>query len=103
MDFSWTPEQLAFKNTVVEFAKKELNAGLIDRDHAGEISLENWRKCADLGILGLPIPEEYGGIDEEPRAVRRRMTGRGTHPARSTSAFPIPRRRAGPPGHSRNS
>jgi alkylation response protein AidB-like acyl-CoA dehydrogenase len=77
MDFSWTPEQLAFKNTVVEFAKKELNAGLIDRDHAGEISLENWRKCADLGILGLPIPEEYGGIDEDIVTTMLVMEGLG--------------------------
>ena len=77
MDFSWTPEQLAFKNAVIEFAKKELNAGLIDRDHAGEISLSNWRKCADLGILGLPIPEEYGGIDEDIVTTMLVMEGLG--------------------------
>jgi len=77
MDFSWTPEQLTFKNAVIEFAKKELNAGLIDRDHAGEISLSNWRKCADLGILGLPIPEEYGGIDEDIVTTMLVMEGLG--------------------------
>ncbi|HUF40029.1 MAG TPA: acyl-CoA dehydrogenase family protein [Anaerolineales bacterium] len=77
MDFSWTPEQLAFKNTVVEFAKKELNEGLIDRDHAGEISLDNWRKCARLGILGLPIPAEYGGIDEDIVTTMLVMEGLG--------------------------
>ena len=77
MDFSWTPEQLAFKNTVVEFARKELNEGLIDRDHGGEISLENWRKCARLGILGLPIPEEYGGVDEDIITTMLVMEGLG--------------------------
>jgi hypothetical protein len=77
MDFSWTPEQLTFKNAVIEFAKKELNAGLIDRDHTGEISLSNWRKCADLGILGLPIPEEYGGIDEDIVTTMLVMEGLG--------------------------
>ncbi len=61
MDFSWTEEQLNFKNEVVKFAQKELNGGLIERDRQGELSRENWRKCAQFGILGLAIPEEYGG------------------------------------------
>ena len=77
MDFSWSPEQLAFKKSVVEFAKKELNEGLIERDHAGEISLENWKKCAQIGILGLPIPEEYGGVDEDVVTTMLVMEGLG--------------------------
>ncbi len=77
MDFSWSKEQLAFKNNVIEFAKKELNEGLIERDQAGEISLDNWRKCAQMGILGLPIPEEYGGIDEDVVTTMLVMEGLG--------------------------
>jgi alkylation response protein AidB-like acyl-CoA dehydrogenase len=61
MDFSWTEEQLKFKNAVIEFAKKELNTGLLDRDRQGELARENWNKCARMGILGLAIPEQYGG------------------------------------------
>ena len=34
MDFSWTEEQLQFKNEVIQFAQKELNQGLIERDPA---------------------------------------------------------------------
>jgi alkylation response protein AidB-like acyl-CoA dehydrogenase len=77
MDFSWSKEQLAFKNNVIEFAKKELNEGLIERDRAGEISLNNWRKCAQMGILGLPIPEEYGGINEDVVTTMLVMEGLG--------------------------
>ena len=77
MDFSWSKEQLAFKNNVIEFAKKELNEGLIDRDKQGEISLENWRKCAQMGILGLPIPEEYGGLNEDVVTTMLVMEGLG--------------------------
>lgn len=77
MDFSWSKEQLALKNNVVEFAKKELNEGLIERDKNGEISLENWRKCANMGILGLPIPEEYGGINEDVVTTMLVMEGLG--------------------------
>ncbi len=33
MDFSWNEEQLAFKEAVVGFARRELNDRLIERDH----------------------------------------------------------------------
>ena len=61
MDFSWTEEQLKYKQAVIEFAQRELNDGLIDRDRQGELSRENWKKCARMGILGLATPEAYGG------------------------------------------
>lgn len=77
MDFSWSEEQLAFKDAVIKFAQKELNEGLIDQDRAGEISIENWRKCAGLGILGLPIPEQYGGIDADIMTTMLVMEGLG--------------------------
>ena len=77
MDFSWTKEQLDFKNTVIEFAKKELNEGLIDRDRQGELAHENWKKCAKLGILGLAIPEEYGGSATDIMTTMLVMEGLG--------------------------
>jgi alkylation response protein AidB-like acyl-CoA dehydrogenase len=61
MDFSWTKEQLEFKQQVIRFAQKELNDNLIERDRDSSFLLENWKKCAQLGIQGLVIPEEYGG------------------------------------------
>jgi hypothetical protein len=36
MDFSWTEEQLKFKKAVIEFAQKELNQGLIDRERQAQ-------------------------------------------------------------------
>ena len=59
MDFSWTEEQLKYKQAVIEFAQRELNDGLIDRDRQGELSRENWKKCARMGILGLATPEGH--------------------------------------------
>lgn len=61
MDFSWTPEQLELKGAVADFAREELNEGIVERDRAGDFALEAWRKCAAFGILGLPIPAAYGG------------------------------------------
>lgn len=77
MDFSWTEEQLAFKKAVINFAQKELNTGIIERDRSGEISLENWQKCAQFGIQGLPIPEEFGGSGADVLTVMLAMEGLG--------------------------
>ncbi|MAF64640.1 MAG: acyl-CoA dehydrogenase [Planctomycetes bacterium] len=61
MDFSWTPEQAQLRSAVAEMAEGELNEGLAERDKRGEFSREGWRRCAEMGIHGLPVPEEYGG------------------------------------------
>jgi len=61
LDFSWTAEQLAFRDAVIGFATKALRDDLIGRDRRSEFSRELWRRCADFGIQGLPFPEEYGG------------------------------------------
>lgn len=77
MDFSWTEEQLKFKKAVIDFAQKELNEGLIDRDRQGELARENWKKCAKMGILGLAIPEEYGGSATDILTTMLVMEGLG--------------------------
>src|ERR1019366_5378014 len=61
VDFSWTEEQQALRNEITRFARQELNDNLIERDHDSEFSREGWKKCAQIGIQGLPVPEEYGG------------------------------------------
>ena len=77
MDFSWTEEQLKYKQAVVEFAQKELNQGLIDHDRQAELPRENWKKCAKMGILGLAIPEEYGGSGADILTTMLVMEGLG--------------------------
>ena len=62
MEFELTEDQRAFRNSVVEFAQRELNEDMLERDRAGAFSRSAWKKCADLGLLGLPVPEEYGGV-----------------------------------------
>src|SRR6266498_1283010 len=77
MDFSWTEEQLKFKKTVIEFAQKELNEGLAEHDRQSELPRENWQKCAQFGILGLAIPEEYGGAGSDVLTTMLVMEGLG--------------------------
>ena len=77
MDFSWTEEQLKYKMAVIKFAQKELNKGLIEHDRQGELPRENWRKCAQFGILGLAVPEEYGGSRTDILTTMLVMEGLG--------------------------
>jgi alkylation response protein AidB-like acyl-CoA dehydrogenase len=77
MDFSLTEEQLKFKNAVIEFAKKELGTELMDRDRQGELAREDWNKCARMGILGLAIPEQYGGSGTDILTTMLVMEGLG--------------------------
>lgn len=77
MDFSWTEEQLKYKQAVIEFAQKELNKGLMEHERQGELPRENWQKCAQFGILGLAVPEEYGGSDADILTTMLVMEGLG--------------------------
>jgi alkylation response protein AidB-like acyl-CoA dehydrogenase len=77
MDFSWTKEQLDFKRAVIEFAKGELNQGLLDNDRRGELPLANWKKCAQFGLLGLAVPEAYGGAGADILTTMLMMEGLG--------------------------
>jgi hypothetical protein len=77
MDFSWTEEQLEFKNAAIKFAKNELNADLIERDRESAFLRESWQKCADFGVLGLAVPEAYGGSDADILTTMLVMEGLG--------------------------
>jgi len=61
MDFSFTEDQKMLRMMVREFAKKELEPVAAEIDETEEFPAELVRKMADLGLMGLTIPEEYEG------------------------------------------
>lgn len=61
MDFGFTDEQLAYRDAVIGFARRSLCDDVVDRDRGHAFSREAWRGCAEIGIQGLPVPEDYGG------------------------------------------
>lgn len=65
MDFSLTDTQLLQWESIVDFSRGELNGAIRDNDQQGHFPLENWKKCADMGLLSLVTPEEYGGLGED--------------------------------------
>src|SRR5262245_19023590 len=62
MDFAWSEEQTQLRDTIAEFARTELNDGVMEREARGEFNREGWRRCAEMGVHGLPVPAEYGGM-----------------------------------------
>ena len=63
MDFRWTEEQELLIQSLEELLQREAPERLMaELDEAKEFPYKPWQALADYGILGLGIPEEYGGI-----------------------------------------
>jgi alkylation response protein AidB-like acyl-CoA dehydrogenase len=65
MDFTLTDEQGRFRDELIRFAERELNEDLLRRDREEEFSRDAWKRCAEVGIQGLPVPEEFGGSEAD--------------------------------------
>lgn len=63
MDFSFTEEQMMFKEQVIRFATKEIVPRVQEHELKGEFDFQSFRKLGEFGILGLHFPEELGGSD----------------------------------------
>ncbi|MED1607418.1 acyl-CoA dehydrogenase family protein [Cytobacillus kochii] len=61
MNFDLTSEQKMIFKTIKEFAMEEVEPGALERDRTKEFPLEVFKKLSDLGMMGLPFSEEYGG------------------------------------------
>ena len=61
MDFRLTEEQEMIRDMVREFAEEELKPKAAHYDETAEFPFEMLKKLAKLGLMGMNIPEEYGG------------------------------------------
>jgi alkylation response protein AidB-like acyl-CoA dehydrogenase len=61
MDFSLTEEQKMLRTMVREFAEKELEPISAQIDEEARFPVESVKKMAELGLMGIPFPEKYGG------------------------------------------
>lgn len=66
MDFSWSESQKELFDTIERFASVELNDNLIANDRNGVFNHDGWKKCAKMGIHGLAVPVQYGGLGQDP-------------------------------------
>src|SRR6059036_1824910 len=61
MDFELTPEQEEIRDVARQFAEDELGEKIAPFDERHQFPFEIVNKLAPLGLLGVLVPEEYGG------------------------------------------
>jgi alkylation response protein AidB-like acyl-CoA dehydrogenase len=61
MDFDLSPEQQDFVKTVRSFVDDAIRPNAERWDHEHELPMDAVKQMAELGLFGLPFPEEYGG------------------------------------------
>jgi alkylation response protein AidB-like acyl-CoA dehydrogenase len=61
MNFDLTDEQKLIRETVREFAEREIKPVARELDEKGEFSYELTKRMGDLGLFGMTLPEKYGG------------------------------------------
>ncbi|MEK4253511.1 acyl-CoA dehydrogenase [Ureibacillus sp. FSL K6-2830] len=60
MNLNFTEEQLMMRDMVRDFAQNEI-APFVEKMEAGEFPRPILNKMAELGLMGITVPEEYGG------------------------------------------
>ena len=65
MDFNYTDEQNALRDTLSRFIAKDypFEARRALAKSADGFSRDHWKQFADLGLLALPFPEDFGGMN----------------------------------------
>ncbi|APB37276.1 acyl-CoA dehydrogenase family protein [Heyndrickxia coagulans] len=61
MDFELSKEQIMLQEMVRDFAVKEIEPYAREVDETGKMRIETFQKLGNLGLLGIPFPEKYGG------------------------------------------
>jgi acyl-CoA dehydrogenase len=60
----YTESHQQWREQMRRFVDKEISPYVEDWEEAGEVPLELWSKAADVGLLQMGYPEQYGGISE---------------------------------------
>jgi alkylation response protein AidB-like acyl-CoA dehydrogenase len=68
MDFRFTEDQLSIQSIARDFASRRIAPVAAELDARGEFPLDNIREMGQLGLMGIEVPEEYGGAGMDPVA-----------------------------------
>lgn len=58
-----TENQIIIRNTIREFAEKNIRPVIMDYDELQKFPMEIMKQLGELGFLGILVPEEYGGAN----------------------------------------
>ncbi|MFF8510059.1 acyl-CoA dehydrogenase family protein [Streptomyces sp. NPDC015492] len=76
MNLSPTEEQNALADRF-RLLGRDLGADLPARERTGTLQPGDWQRCADAGVLGLPVPRAYGGLGLDPLTCALALEGLG--------------------------
>jgi alkylation response protein AidB-like acyl-CoA dehydrogenase len=68
MDFKFSEDQLSIQSIARDFAQKRIAPVAAELDAKAEFPLENIREMGQLGLMGIEVPEKYGGAGMDPIA-----------------------------------
>jgi alkylation response protein AidB-like acyl-CoA dehydrogenase len=57
-----TSEQRELQEGAIAFARESLVSDMVARDRSGDFDRDAWRRCAEFGVLGMPVPKAFGGL-----------------------------------------
>jgi alkylation response protein AidB-like acyl-CoA dehydrogenase len=91
MDFDLSQEQKMIQDTIRKFAKEEIAPAARENDKNARFPREIFKKLAELGFMGTPIPEEYGGagFDYISHAIVAEEIGRVDSSLRGTYSVQV--------------
>jgi butyryl-CoA dehydrogenase len=91
MDFDLTEEQQMIQDTIRKFAKEQIAPVASENDKKAQFPRDIFLKLAELGFMGTPIPEEYGGagFDYISHAIVAEELGRVDSSLRGTYSVQV--------------
>ena len=68
MEFGFSEEQLLIQDVARRIAQEKIAPSAEEFDRSGEFPLDNIRLLGENGLMGIEVPEEYGGAGMDPLA-----------------------------------
>lgn len=66
MDFQLTDEQQMIQAAARDFARDEIAPVAAEFDESGQFPMDTIKRMGELGLMGIEVPEEYGGAGLDP-------------------------------------
>src|SRR5712692_2148310 len=91
MDYDLSPDQEAIRKLARDFADREIAPGARERDRNETFPADVLKKMAPVGLLGGPVPEQYGGmgVDYVSHSLITEEIGRTDSSVRTTLSVQI--------------
>ena len=69
MNFELDEQQQMVRDMVRSFAEERIRPGAAERDRTGEFPHEIFAEMGELGLLGMMVPEDFGGAFQYMQAL----------------------------------